>query len=483
MMSQHPADAVSIRGSETHPNVDVADICKAARHQRPILLRRATVISLDKTVGDLDVGDVLIQGELIRAVSADLSADPAAREALVVDLAGATVLPGFVDGHRHCWQGQFQHSLPDVDLSEYIHATHEDWAPRYDPEDIFVGTLLSTLAALNSGTTTVLDFAHNSRSTEHADAGFEAYATAGIRVVHASSGPRVGPVGHWPEDLTRLRDRWSEPRGSICDVRLGVFTPHRGRMRELVTFARRNSFAVSIDAVAGRPGSDLVVELDRDGLLGSDVNLIHCTGLNDAAWSAIASTNTSVTLTPSSDALLGLGDGASPINAVLNERVRGSLSTDVETSLSGDMVSEMRTALIEQRRTVQAEIWAGRPAPQRASVRSVLELATVGGADVVGISGHAGSIAPGRVADLVVHRPAGLFGHLHGDAIGRVVLGGHSGLVEAVLVAGAPRKWAGALVGVNPAGLERRAEASLRRLTRPNLNPRESRRSYKREHR
>ena len=95
------------------------------RHQGPprragadarILLQGATVVTVDPAIGDFDEGDVLIRGKRIEAVGADLSAAAADGRAIVIEMGGMIVMPGIIDGHRHCWQNQFRRVIPDADL-------------------------------------------------------------------------------------------------------------------------------------------------------------------------------------------------------------------------------------------------------------------------------------------------------------------------------------------------------------------------------
>ncbi len=411
---------------------------------RPVLLRGAAIVSMDPRIGDIPKGDVLIRGGVIVAVGAHVASEGDI-EPLVVDLTGMIVLPGLVDAHRHCWQGQLRHSLVDVDLPEYVRTVHETWAPRYSPEDIAIGTLVSVLASLNGGVTTVLDFAHNSRSLEHSNASFRSYADAGIRAVHALGAPRTGTAPHWPHDAVRLRSEWA---GGLSSVRLALYTPQRDRMAQLIGYARDHSLGISIDAVAGADGSEMVLELARSGSLGADVVLIHCAGLSHDAWTAIAETDTQVTLATTSDALIGMGDGSTPVREVAEWGVPASLSTDVETSLSGDLFAEMRATLIEQRRSAQVAVASAAHGENlRLPARTVLEMATIGGARALGFADSIGSITPGKQADLVVLRGQEVDSMPMNSSVATAVMAGHPGLVDSVFVAGAPRKWRGHLVG------------------------------------
>src|SRR4051794_4621590 len=82
---------------------------------RTVLLRGATVVTMDTGVDDLVAGDVLVRGDTIVAVGADLSAAAADGQAIVVDLTDCILIPGMCDAHRHCWQNQFRRILCDVD--------------------------------------------------------------------------------------------------------------------------------------------------------------------------------------------------------------------------------------------------------------------------------------------------------------------------------------------------------------------------------
>ncbi|WP_314614281.1 hypothetical protein [Streptomyces stackebrandtii] len=82
---------------------------------RKVLLTGATVVTMDPASGVLDKGDVLIEGDRIAAVGADLGAQGAESGAVVIDATGCIVAPGFVDTHRHAWEAQLRRIMPDVD--------------------------------------------------------------------------------------------------------------------------------------------------------------------------------------------------------------------------------------------------------------------------------------------------------------------------------------------------------------------------------
>jgi imidazolonepropionase-like amidohydrolase len=82
---------------------------------RPILIKGGCVLTLDRAVGDFEQADVLVESGKISAVRANISAP----NAEVVDASRMIVMPGFVDTHRHMWQGILRNVLPDGSLDDY----------------------------------------------------------------------------------------------------------------------------------------------------------------------------------------------------------------------------------------------------------------------------------------------------------------------------------------------------------------------------
>src|SRR5687767_13961898 len=114
----------------------------APDRDRRVLLRGATILTMDPLLGDLAQGDLLIVGSRIVAVAPDLSHTAGDGQAMVVELGGMVLIPGLCDSHRHCWQNQFRRLLCDVDdLDTYMASTHGGIALHYRPEDLYVGNL------------------------------------------------------------------------------------------------------------------------------------------------------------------------------------------------------------------------------------------------------------------------------------------------------------------------------------------------------
>ena len=179
---------------------------------------------MDTGLGDFAAADVLVEGATISAIGPDLRDAVADGGGIVVPAEGTIVMPGLQDTHRHCWQTQFRRLISGCDLAGYEAVTHRSLGPHYRPEDMYAGTLLGALGALDAGVTSLLDFSHNSRSAAHADAAVDALVDAGIRAAYTSAPALSGEWDEqWPGDLNRLRDERFASDDQLISLRAGLF--------------------------------------------------------------------------------------------------------------------------------------------------------------------------------------------------------------------------------------------------------------------
>ncbi|MFI5680394.1 amidohydrolase family protein [Streptomyces cellulosae] len=425
--------------------------------RRRILFTGATIVTMDPDLGVINGGDLLVEGDTITAVGHDLDAD----DAVVVDATGTILTPGFVDTHRHAWEAQLRRIMPDVDdLGGYVMATLAGYATVYRPQDMYIGTRLAALTAIDSGITTMLDFSHNSRTREHSDAAIEALLDTGIRGVHASMGPHFGDWDRqWPGDLTRIKDQYFSSDDQLLTLRLAALAtdeiagPALAYGPELARVAEELGIGVSVDAVFGTSSSEAVLRCAKDGILSPDVTLIHSTGLTPEAWKAMGETGTTVALAPTSDAQIGLETAIPAVDEALSVGIRPGLSIDVEVALASDMFTQMRALhAIQRMRAVNAVYGTGQQ-PSRITTHDVLDFATLQGAHTNGLAGVTGSLTPGKKADLLVIQAEDLNNMPLNDPIGTVVLGSDARNISAVLINGEPRKWDGQVLDVDLAAL------------------------------
>ena len=143
------------------------------------VIRNAYVASQDPLIGNQADLDILIEGNQIAAVGRDLEVGDAA----VVDATGCIVMPGFVDAHRHIWQGAIRGVCADWSIMDYATRIRMNAARFFTPEDMYAAQLQGSLEALNAGVTTLTDYCHNILTPDHAHEAIRGSAESGMRAV------------------------------------------------------------------------------------------------------------------------------------------------------------------------------------------------------------------------------------------------------------------------------------------------------------
>lgn len=418
------------------------------------LFKNATIITMDRQIGDFAKGDVLIENDKIREVAANIEID----DARVIDASGMILMPGLVDAHRHAWQGTLRRLMPNVNnLMTYVNDVHFGLAKFYRPEDIYLGNLITALSAVENGITTIVDASHNARSYEHASAAISALEQSGIRSLYAPGFPLGGEWDNsfWPEGLKKLKYERLDNDGLI---KLGIFTHMGVHSWEIA----RELELPMITEFLGKELSGLLPDLQARKLLGPDNIFNHCTGLTEEAWKIMSDTGVNVTLDPRSDAQYGLEEGVFPYQHAIKYGMKPAFGTDLETSYSGDMFTEMRVAFALQRAFAQNSIYNGSDLELLpVSSRAILEAATINGAEAAGFGNISGSITPGKSADLILIDTNSLNLFPSNNAIGTIVHAADRGNVDTVMVAGKILKFNGKLVGFEMAKIKNEIEASL----------------------
>jgi cytosine/adenosine deaminase-related metal-dependent hydrolase len=202
--------------------------------------------------------------------------------------------------------------------------------------------------------------------------------------------------------------------------------------------------------------------LGEAGLLGPDINLTHCNRLLDEEIAMAVDLGCSISVTPEVE--MQMGHGVPVTGRVQAAGGRIALGTDVVSSLSADMFSQMRFAVQSQRMLANAEAHAGGGMLERLPLgaRDILASATIEGARALGLDGRIGSITPGKDADLTILSWAHERSSPLVNPVQAVVF--HAGVanVHTVMVAGSVRKYDHALTGPEPAGVGKAAEMGRR---------------------
>jgi cytosine/adenosine deaminase-related metal-dependent hydrolase len=417
------------------------------------LIRGGTVITVDPAIGNLRTGDVLIEGTKIAAVGPSLDVP----DAEVIDATGTVVMPGFVDSHRHLWEGILRNIGTDVPLegdASYLAFILGTLAPAYRPEDVYAGNLVSAIGAINAGITTVLDWSHIQASPEHTDAAIRALQEAGLRSVFAYGFPWFGDWNpEQPAWFKRAADTYFSSRDQLLTYAIAPYGPEFAPLENCQAhwqMARDVGARITVHVGVGSFGQHgKVAEQAKAGLqLGPDTTYIHCTTLNDEEVQMIVDTGGTISLAVPVEMLMG--HGMVPTQRFLDRGLKPSLSVDVETNVPADMFTQMQCALSLQHALVFDRKLSGEQnVPAAVTTRDVLEWATIEGARANGLDDKVGSLTPGKEADLIMLRTDMVNVIPVNDPIGAVVLAMDTSNVDSVFIAGKAMKRAGKLVGVD----------------------------------
>jgi cytosine/adenosine deaminase-related metal-dependent hydrolase len=382
-----------------------------------ILIRNAeTIVTMDPARRELAGASILIRNGAIAALGPDL---PAPEGAEVIEGAGLIVTPGLVNTHHHLYQS-LTRAVPggqDALLFGWLKTLYPIWA-RYRPEDFILSSRLGLAELALSGCTLSSDhqylFANGARldDTIHAarDLGLRFHATRGAMSIGESAGglppdALVEAEAAILEDCIRVIDAFHDPSPQAM-TRVGVapcspFSVSRELMRDAALLARDKGVmlhthlaendedvAYSLAMFGCRPGQ----YAEDLGWTGADVWHAHCVKLDSAEIGLFARSQTGVAHCPCSNCRLG--SGIAPVRAMRDAGVKVGLGVDGSASNdAGDLMAEARMAMLLQRVANGADAMAAREA---------LEVATLGGAAVLGRAGELGSVEVGKRADLAL---------------------------------------------------------------------------------
>jgi len=419
-----------------------------------LLLRGGHVLTVDPEIGDLPNGDVLIEGDTIAAVAPNVDAD-----AEVVDATGKIVIPGFIDTHRHTWEAAIRGSAPNATLDDYFVEILDTFAPHYRPEDVYASNLAGSLECINAGITTLVDWSHINNTPEHPDAGIRGLQESGIRAQYAYGSANTSLADYWNEskiaipgdDVRRVRDTYFSSDDGL--ITMALATRGTGFCIDDVVkaewgLARELGIPITVHVAMGRLAGRfaMIKALERLNLLGPDTTYIHCCYFSDEEWRLVADSGGMISIAPQIEAQMG--HGWPPIMKAVEYGLRPSLSIDVVTTAPGDMFTQMRSAFGCERARVNEIAWqANTEVPETMlTARQMLEMATINGARVAGVEDRAGSLTPGKKADVVVIDAGALNVAPVIDPVAAVTLSADVSNVDTVIVNGVVRKRDGKLL-------------------------------------
>lgn len=380
-----------------------------------IIKNAHTILTMDDTRRELNGHDILLRDGVIAEIGENLSVPEGAE---IVDAQNAVVTPGLVNTHHHLYQS-LTRAVPggqDALLFGWLQTLYPIWA-GFGPEEMRVSAMLGLSELALSGCTMSSDHLYLFPNGARLDDTIEGAAEVGLRFFPTRGAMSIGesdgglPPDHLVEDedsilsdCIRVIDCFHDASESSM-VRVGVapcspFSVSRELMRDAALLARDKSvflhthlaendedIAYSFEKFGCRPGQ----YAEDLGWTGDDVWHAHCVKLDGQEIDLFSKSGTGVAHCPCSNCRLG--SGIAPIRAMRDQGVKVGLGVDGSASNDiANLMDEARQTMLLQRVQNGADAM---------SAREALEIATRGGADVLGRP-ECGRIAAGKRADIAI---------------------------------------------------------------------------------
>lgn len=371
--------------------------------------RARYVLTLDPQRRIIQDGAILVENGRITRVGKTAELRDA-RADRVIDGRHLVITPGLFNGHMHIsYAHPVRGIFPDEQASPLVHVFNLQSAMTEDEE--YHATLLGLVELLKNGTVCFLD----PGSTKFPDACLQAYEDAGIRVILGEcvtdqEAPWALPRYPAPEAVARTTSFLAKWHGRLNGriqawaMPFSLDTCTAGLLETLKRVADEHRTGLTLhhnsgtkarqDSIA-RHGYSPTVYLESIGVLGPSVLLAHCLGLDEAEIDCIARTGTMVAMCPVTAAKGGRGvpeHGRMP--ELLARGVKVALGCDSPNNSNHlDMVRTMNMAALQYK--------DARQDTRQIPAEAALEMATLHGAQALGLGDALGSIEAGKKADLV----------------------------------------------------------------------------------
>lgn len=431
-----------------------------------LIIAGGDVVTMNGTRQVLVGGSVAVSGDTIAAVGSTAELRDAHPDAIVIDAADCVVTPGMINAHQHLTGDPLVRScIPDLlapgasifEWSVPIHAEHT----AVDDE---VSATLSAIESAQNGVTTVIE----AGTVAHPDRVAKAMQAVGIR----------GTIGTWGWDIeqgpfigtvTEVLDRQQAvleafPRGGLVEGWV-TLVGHDLASDELLAgaadLARTSGTGMTMhlsptssdpERYLARTGKRPVAHLNDLGVLGSHLLLAHGVWFDDEEIDLVLATRTAIAYCPWAYLRLGQGVTRAGRHAEIVER-GGRVALGCDAANAGDVADILRAAAL-----ASGLARDGRIDPQRFGAHQVFELATIAGAEAIGMADRIGSLEVGKQADIVVHDATNWGWSPRGDVGLQLVWGTDGRSVRDVFVAGRAVIRDGACVTVDAPEMRRAAQ-------------------------
>jgi 5-methylthioadenosine/S-adenosylhomocysteine deaminase len=366
-----------------------------------LLIHNAKVLTLNDSDDIFDPGAVAIRNEKIVWVGAEDSwreqLEPRAR----LNMGGGLIMPGLINAHTHAAMTCFRGLADDLPLSVWLNEHIFPAERKINGELVYKGTLLACAEMILGGTTTFCDmylFEDQVAKAAH-EAGMRALVG---EVLYDFPSPNYGAVENGLSFTKELIHTWeNDPLVSVAVEPHAVYTCSPDLLKGCRDIALEYRVPMiihlsesqdEVSQVKERYGLSPVDHLEKLELLSPQLIADHCVVLTDEEIDILA--HRGVRVVHNNESNMKLANGVAPVTKLLERGVPVGLGTDGCASNNNlDMLAEMDSVAKLHK--------LYRKDPTVMDAKTVVRLATRGGARVLGLEEHIGSLEPGKKADLI----------------------------------------------------------------------------------
>ena len=398
-----------------------------------ILIKGATVVTMNESNDIIQNGDILIENDTIKSVGTSIP-DELPESLKVISGKNKVVIPGLINLHNHAAMTLFRSFADDLPLQEWLQTKIFPAEERLTAEDVYWGSSLAILEMLKGGTTTFVDMYF------FMDEVAKACCNSGIRAVLSQGIIGTNSIIGY-QSLQKAKSfafNWHNQAGGRITTMLGPHAPYTCPpkfLQKVIDEADKLNSPIHIHLAETRKEVEDCLNqykktpiklVNEIGLFERNVLAAHCVHLSDDDINLLVSKQVGIAHNPSSN--LKLGSGIAPLRDLIKEGARVGLGTDGAASNNNlDMFEEMRLAALLQK--------GYHKNPSLVPATQALGMATREGAKALNMN-NLGVIEPGYKADMAIldFKKPHLQPHL--DTIAHIVYSASASDVETVIVDG-----------------------------------------------
>jgi 5-methylthioadenosine/S-adenosylhomocysteine deaminase len=320
----------------------------------------------------------------------------------VLNASGSVIMPGLINTHTHLPMVCFRGLADDLPLMDWLNNHIFPAEARFVNRDmVYKGSMLAIAEMILSGTTTFCDayFYESNVASAAVDSGMRAVVSQGFIDLPNQNDPlKIADIAE------RFINKWQEKAPLIIPA-LACHSPYTcapETLRRVKNVARKTGIPFSIHVsetkeevaiIRERFGNTPVQYLRDIDILDDSTIAVHCNWLDEEDIDILNKNGVKVSHNPESN--MKLAAGCAPVPTMIEKGIVVGLGTDGCASNNDlDMFREMSTAA-RLHKVIRMD-------PTVMDAKTVLKMATINGAKLLGLEGKIGSVEAGKFADIII---------------------------------------------------------------------------------